>query len=193
LKRVIAIVPAAGLSRRFGGPNKLLQPYGSSTVIGTTIATLVECDLEVIVVTGRDAEEVAQSWRSPPGGRSGSVQFIFNPNFEQGLGTSVACGVKAAPEADGFLIALGDMPALRPDVVHTVVQGFQSPGSIVTPIYEAEPARRGHPVLFDACYRTELESLTGDEGARSILEKHSGDVIQIPVQGSLRGLDTPES
>lgn len=182
-KPIVAIVPAAGLSRRFGGPNKLLQPWGDSTVVATTVNMLLGCGLPTIVVTGRDADQVASAVHP--------AQAVFNPRFEDGLSSSIAVGVSNAGACDGFLIALGDMPTLRADVVTTLIDAFnQSPNNIIlAPVYKEEPDRPGHPVLFGSAYRKELEALTGDGGARSVVRAHREKLRLVPVEGHLADID----
>jgi molybdenum cofactor cytidylyltransferase len=185
VRKVSAIVPAAGLSRRFGGPNKLLQPWGDSTVVGSVVTVLRECGLPVLVVTGREAELVAETVAPSP--------TVFNNKFEEGLGTSIACGVQAALESDGYLIVLGDMPSLRADVVRKLLEEFETSAfdSILAPAYADEPDRPGHPVLFSAAYYPLLVSLVGDHGARSIAQANPDKVRIILVPGCLEDIDEP--
>lgn len=181
---VRAIVTAAGLSTRFGGPNKLLQPWDGSTVVGSVVNTLLGCGLEVVVVTGRDAEAVAEAV-SP-------CRCVFNLEFQEGLGRSIACGVASSAAADGYLVVLGDMPGLRREVVEALISRLDSTDSIVAPVYSDEPDRPGHPVLFGNAYRGQLEALAGDAGARSIMQTHRDHLVLIPVEGGLPDVDLPE-
>ncbi len=168
-----------------GGPNKLLLPWGKSTVIGTVVGTLLDCGLDVVVVTGRDAELVAET--------AVPARAVFNARFEDGIGTSIAAGVTACSASDGYLVALGDTPGLRTDVVRAVLERFEFAGdrAIVAPFYAEEPGRPGHPVLFGKAFRGELRQLAGDVGARAILEAHRDSLIELRVEGSLRGIDAP--
>lgn len=174
---IVAIVPAAGLSSRMGGPNKLLMPWGDGTVVGSVVAALIKSGLEVVVVTGRDASHVAEAVDCPT---------VFNPAFAEGLGGSIAAGAGAAPSADGYLIALGDMPEVSPRVIRALMEAFASKDDILAPVYESG---QGHPVLFGAAYFEELCALKGDVGARSILAAHRDRLRLIPVDGELQDLD----
>lgn len=184
MRAVSAIVPAAGLSSRFGGPNKLLQPWGDTTIVGSVVGTLLSCGLDVVVVTGRDAAEVSVAVQP--------ARTVFNPRFAEGLGTSIAAGVSCAENADGFLITLGDMPDLRTSVVLSLLREFESQDRdiILAPVYEAEPGRPGHPVLFGSAHGVALSSLTGDEGARSVLRANPGKLKLVPVDGEFGDIDT---
>lgn len=185
MRTVSAVVPAAGLSTRFGGPNKLLQPWNGTTVVGAVVRTLRENGLEVVVVTGRDADQVSDAVQP--------ARTVFNPRFESGLGTSIAHGVANAP-LGGYLIALGDMAGILPDVVRTLVEEYErgDSDSIIVPVYANEADRIGHPVLFGSDYRRALMALDGDQGARSIIDAARQKLVRISVPGSLPDFDTPE-
>jgi molybdenum cofactor cytidylyltransferase len=185
VRKISAIVPAAGLSRRFGGPNKLLQPWGDRTVVGSVVSVLCKCGLPVIVVTGRDAELVAEAVSPCP--------VVFNPNFEEGLGSSIRVGVEGAAESDGYLIALGDMPDLREEVIRGLVAAFgvATLDAIVAPVYAGEPNRPGHPVIFAARYREALLKLGGDSGAKAILDSNLKHLRLVAIDGRLDDIDLP--
>lgn len=189
MKRVVAIVPAAGRSQRFGVANKLLQPFGSSTVVGTVVSTLQSVGLPVLVVTGHEREAIKDAC---PG-----ASFVFNPQYEEGIGTSVAAGVAAAGEVDGVMIALADMPGLDLAAVRAVAERFLempvTPQSraIVGIRYADEPERPGHPILYGAAHLPELRSLKGDVGAREILMANRDHWNLIDWPGRLADLDTP--
>jgi CTP:molybdopterin cytidylyltransferase MocA len=86
------------------------------------------------------------------------------------------------------------MPGLRVDVVRSLLEAFETVplNSIVVPVYADEPKRIGHPVLFGSAYRNDLLALTGDSGARSIIDSAGGRLVHIFVGGSLPDLDEPE-
>ena len=168
-----------------GGPNKLLLPWHGETVLRAVVDTLLFCELEVVVVTGRDADEVAEE--VPP------ARTVFNPDFAEGLGRSIAVGVEVCRPGIPILIALGDMPRLDPEVVLSIVARWQQEpdDAIIAPVYSAEPDRHGHPVLFGPPYRDALLALSGDEGARSIVKANHERLVTIAVEGSLTGIEVP--
>ena len=177
---------AAGLSRRMGGPNKLLQPYRGKPLLAHALRIAEEIEFaDRIAVTGRDSaktEALAASF---------GFRCVFNPRFAEGLGTSIAAGVRALhPEAEGAFIALGDMPEIGPEVYRALAQTFKQ-GSIVAPLHNGA---RGHPILFCKFYIAQLSALSGDEGARSIVHRHASCVAEIQTAnpGVLRDVDTRE-
>ena len=165
-----------------GGPNKLLLPYDDTTVVSAVVRTLLDCGLDVVVVTGRDADDVRRA--------VGPARTIHNPDFEKGLGTSIAAGVRAVPVTNAVLIALGDMPALREDVVNALVTHASS-SNIVVPRYIDDPDTPSHPVLFGSAFRQSLTDLRGDKGAMSVIKQYSSSVMSVPVSGSLHDIDDP--
>jgi CTP:molybdopterin cytidylyltransferase MocA len=164
-----------------GGENKLLLPYRGSTVVGKVVQTLLGCGLDVVVVLGRDAERVANAVVP--------ARTVLNTNFESGLGSSIAVGAAHVPIGSHILIALGDMPDLRPEVVLSLVAEVR-PGTIVVPRYERTPNEPGHPVVFGSDYREKLAGLTGDSGARSVIAANRASVVTLVFEGSLPDIDT---
>ncbi len=181
MRVVKALVPAAGLSRRFKGPNKLLLPWGDSTVIQTVVKTLLDSGLETLVVTGRDAQTVADLVKP--------AKSIFNPQFESGIGTSLAIGVQSIGECDGILVTLGDMPGLRSEVVKRLVEGFDG-ATIVRASYRDQPGRPSHPIIFPASRFAELAELSGDSGGQSVINSHPDLLKIVEFDGDLPDLDS---
>ena len=182
MPEVSAIVLAAGLSTRMGGPNKLLLPWNGTTVVGAVVGALRQCEVEIIVVTGRDSDEVAQA--------VGSVRTVFNESYEQGMGTSITVGVKACPPENAIIIVLGDMPELDSSIVEEMLNQLGTSSDIVVPVYSDEPNRPGHPVLFGSDYRQELISLKEDSGAKQIIIQNEQSVTRIDISGSLRDINS---
>lgn len=111
----------------------------------------------------------------------------------RGIGASLAAGVKACPDSQGWIVALGDMPFISPSTFASVAQSLRSGALIAAPVHRATNAR-GHPVGFSARLREELVALDGDEGARRVIERHRGEVVLIPVDddGITVDIDTPD-
>jgi molybdenum cofactor cytidylyltransferase len=183
---IAGIVLAAGLSRRMGRP-KLLLDWGGKSVIRRVVEQVMAQGVdEVIVVVGHEAAAIRRALSSL------SVRFVQNPRPEAGQASSIACGVSAlAPGAEAALIVLGDQPALPPEIIPRLLQTFtQSGKSIVAPAYRGV---QGNPVLFAASVFPELLSLTGDLGARSVVEKVPARIAAVPFDLPMPAdLDMPE-
>src|SRR5262249_20604072 len=108
----------------------------------------------------------------------------------EGMGASLACGVAASADADGWVVALGDMPWIAPATIASVAEALCSGADIVAPSLDG---RRGHPVGFARRHHAELAALRGDEGARPIIEAHRAGILLLPSSdpGVLRDVDAP--
>jgi len=107
---------------------------------------------------------------------------------DEGQATSIAAGIASAASADGWLIALADMPAIPPGVARMVADALRTGAMTAAPTYNGQ---RGHPVGFAAALRDELLALVGDTGARSILARHPPLPIAINDGGVLYDVDAP--
>lgn len=187
LNRITAIILAAGLSSRMGGVNKLLLPFKGKTILESVVQTITSLPFaEVIVVSGHDQQAIGELLRRYP------VTVADNPDFSQGLSTSLRRGVDAAdPHSSGYLFCLADMPLLSPNLLKYLCKIFlqATVPSIVVPVYDG---RRGNPVIFSSAFRDELLQLQGDQGARPLLDKHPRAIIEVPVNhpGVSRDIDT---
>ena len=181
----IGLLLAAGQSRRFGA-NKLLQPLddGIPMVVAALRrlqAALADC---IAVVDGRQAEVAVLL-------AAEGARIVANPRARQGLGTSIACGVAASPDARGWLVALGDMPDIPPSVIQALVSGLAQGADVIAPVYRGQ---RGHPVGFAARHAGALVQLRRDQGARCILDENPDAVTLIEVYNKavVLDIDSPE-
>jgi molybdenum cofactor cytidylyltransferase len=112
------------------------------------------------------------------------------PNAERGMGASLACGVAATLVADKWIIALADMPFIRPETIAAVARALEDGALAAAPFYGG---RRGHPVGFGLALRDELLALDGDQGARSVLARHAAALVRVACDDSaiLRDIDVP--
>lgn len=160
MRRISGILLAAGLGRRFGS-NKLLHPLGDGIPLVLhsvrTLQTVLPDTL--VVVNAQDHGTIALL-------ESEGLNMVLNHSAGAGMGTSIASGVRARQSAEGWVIAMADMPCLRQKTIRAVAAGLQNPSSICAPSYEGQ---RGHPVGFGCGYADALMELSADEGARHII------------------------
>ena len=185
--RVGAVVLAAGLSRRMGENKLLLDVDGAPLVARSVDAVLASRARPVVVVTGHEAARV----RAALGART--LRFVHNPDYAAGLATSLRAGIAAlGADVDGALVCLADMPWVRAQHVDALIAAFAASPErpICAPTFEDE---RGHPVLWPARHFPALAALSGDVGARALLEVHAHELCHVPVAdaGVLRDVDTP--
>jgi molybdenum cofactor cytidylyltransferase len=122
--------------------------------------------------------------------KEGALVTVF-PGADRGMGASLAWGVGVLPEhTEGILVALADMPYVLPDSYRQVACALHGGALVAAPSYHGE---RGHPVGFSMRLRTELEALTGDEGARRLITRHRQALVRVDVDdpGVLRDIDRP--
>ncbi|WP_213738424.1 molybdopterin-binding/glycosyltransferase family 2 protein [Bradyrhizobium sp. dw_411] len=189
-RNVAAIILAAGRSTRMGGPNKLLADLGGKPLVRTvTEQALASKAQSVIVVTGHQAEQVEKALQGL------KVKFVRNPDFAEGLASSVKAGVAAvADNADGAVICLGDMPLISSNLIDRLIEAFAPDRGhlIAVPVSDN---KRGNPVLWSRRFFNELMTLNGDIGARHLIARHSEAVAEVPVEGfgAFLDIDTPQT
>jgi len=183
---IVGILLAAGQSTRFGS-NKLLHQLSDGTpmvlaatrhltsVLSTTIAVVDDINNEVAKLLKQEG-----------------VQVIENPLANEGMGTSIACGVANTRNARGWVIALADMPYINGSVIQAVVTALEQGADIIAPVYNK---KRGHPVGFSARHAQTLTMLHDDRGAQGIIQLNSSslELIKTTERGVIHDIDTPES
>jgi molybdenum cofactor cytidylyltransferase len=179
------ILLAAGRSTRFGA-DKLLHPLADGTPLALAAARTLAAALPggLAVVNG-DSAELAHLLEAA------GLAVSVCPHAHEGMGASLAWGVARTRAADGWLIALADMPFIVPSTVRAVAAAVREPLSIAAPICGG---RRGHPVAFGRGHGAALASLTGDTGARAVLQAHRDSLLLLPCDdpGVLQDIDLPE-
>lgn len=185
---ITAIVLASGLSRRMGC-NKLLLNFNGIPMISHVLKLLKDFDFrEVLVVTGySEIEQIARMF---------DYRSVLNDHPEIGQSHSVVLGVTASPDSGGWLFFNGDMPQLKAGTVRKILDTAEENKSesrekIVVPRYGGSP---GQPVYFPSAFYGELTALTGDQGGRQVIRRHSSDVYYVDIEEAEQGMDidTPE-
>ncbi len=188
--RIGVVVLAAGLSRRMGAANKLLAEVDGAPMVARCVdAALASPARPVVVVTGHEAARV----RGALAGRE--VVFVHNPEPAAGLSSSLRLGIAALGEkVDGAVVCLGDMPWVRAEHIEALITAFDANAErpICVPTWDR---KRGNPVLWPARHFAEIAALTGDRGARSLLDAHAAEVCFVPVAdaGVTLDVDTPDA
>ena len=189
---IAALVLAAGGSRRMGRP-KMLLPLPGGTVLATVVSRLLAAPVDrIVVIVGHEAAAVRAGAGLPDDAR---VMVLDNPDWNEGLSSSLRRGLLACPEADALVVALGDQPGVDAEVVRRLVEAWRQGARLAVPVQgrsgDGSASRAGHPVLFDRSLRGELLALTGDVGAREVLHRHWDEAARIDAPG-LPDLDTEE-
>lgn len=174
---IAGVLLAAGGSRRFGS-QKLVSMLGGVPLVRHAATTLARSTDALVIVLGHEAEAVRAALSDV------DAVVVENPDWSQGLSSSVKCGVAALPAGvEAIVVALGDQPRIDPLVVRSLIECWRAGGKpIVSARYRGE---RGHPVLFDRAVFPQLEMLRGDVGARTMFEQSPDLVAYVDVDSEV--------
>jgi molybdenum cofactor cytidylyltransferase len=192
--RVAVIVLAAGRSTRMGGPNKMLaDANGQPLVVHAVKAALASQAVELVVVLGHMADQVkAAIMAAVPTSR---LRFVTNPDFAEGLSTSVRTGIGAlGKEVDAAVVQLGDMPGVNAALLDRLMAAF-SPVEGRSICVPTVGGKRGNPVLWDRRFFPEIAKVAGDTGAKHLIGEHADLVCEVEMAGeaAVTDIDTPEA
>jgi len=186
---MVGILLAAGLSLRFGPTNKLLHPLPDGTPIalsaGRNLVAAIPLSIAVVRPDGHLLREILEE---------AGLQVVSCRDNATAMSKSLAVAVQYARnfgESDeGFIIALADMPYINPETITEVANRMRQGNSIVVPTFQGQ---RGHPVGFPCEFRHDLEKLSGDIGARPILQRNPNKVqfLETTDRGILVDIDNP--
>ena len=181
---VVGILLAGGSASRFGS-DKLLHPLPDGTPIAIASArNLIAAVPRVVAVVRPGAPDLERALRA-----AGAEVTVCNRAAE-GMGVTLGHAVRAAGDATGWVVALADMPFIRPETIRRVAEAVAGGAAIAAPHYRGE---RGHPVGFARTFRGALEHLAGDAGAREIVKANPAALARVAVDdpGVVRDIDTP--
>lgn len=192
-----AIILAAGSSSRMGeGRHKLLLPLHGRPVLALVLdAALASQARPVVLVLGHQPEQVQThiaGYISQP-----DLKIVENPDYLRGMSTSMRLGIQTLQDTgytkntgegvDSALVLLGDQPLVTAQHIDMLIAAYRTTGKrIIAPTYEG---KRGNPILFDASLFPELLEVTGDEGGRSVLERHREEVAMVEMGDPRANID----
>ncbi len=189
-RKIAAVVLAAGRSRRMGTLNKLLIGVDGKPMMRHAVDAALAAGLApVVVVTGHERDKVAAALADL------SVTLVHNPDYAEGLSTSLKAGLGALPaEVEGALICLADMPRVSAAELQRLVGAFDPRESraIVVPTRQG---KRGNPVLWAKQFFPEMRAVGGDVGARHLIGTYPELVAEVEMAGDgvLTDIDTPQA
>lgn len=190
-----AIILAAGSSSRMGaGRHKLLLPLNERPVLAHVIEAALESHARpILVVLGHQAEQVrAQLTRYSI---DTAITHVENPDYLQGMSTSMRMGLSYLQDqmnaeivnVDSALILLGDQPLVTSRMLNVLIDTWHTTGKrIIAPLYDG---KRGNPTLFAASLFPELLEVTGDEGGRSVVERHKQELATVELGNAVANYD----
>jgi molybdenum cofactor cytidylyltransferase len=188
--RIAAIVLAAGGSARMGARNKLLMAWEGEVLVRRAVRAAQDAGIgDIIVVVSARNEEVIRAVHDLP------VRIVENGDHAQGIASSIRAGIGVvAPTPAGALMLLADMPLIATRHVVQLVEAFaaaKGDSAIIVPFHRGQ---RGNPVLWGRDHFSELMHLSGDIGARTLLERHAQCVVRVesPDDAVLVDVDSPQ-
>jgi molybdenum cofactor cytidylyltransferase len=179
---IIGLLLAAGSATRFGS-DKLRHALPHGVPIAAQAARHLRTQAPRVVAVVRNPETRALLEKE-------GCEAVLFADAGQGMGASLACAARSAGRADGYLVALADMPFVRPSSIAAVREALEEGAPLAAPYFRG---RRGHPVGIAGAFFDALLKLQGDQGAKRLLEANAGRLVKIPVgdPGVLRDIDTP--
>jgi molybdenum cofactor cytidylyltransferase len=178
---IVGVLLAAGSASRFGSDKlRHVLPHGVPIAV-QALRNLAGVTGEVLAVVKRGDESLFAAE---------SCRIVVCEDAADGMGASLACGARAAGPRAGYMVALADMPFVRPSSIAAVRAALEAGAPVAAPYFRT---RRGHPVGFAREFHDALAALRGDEGARRLLEESAARLVKIPIgdPGVIRDIDTP--
>ncbi len=179
---IIGLLLAAGSASRFGS-DKLRHALPHGVPIAVQSARHLRSEVSRVVAVVRSSDLVSLL-------REEGCEAVVFENAAEGMGASLAYAARAAGRADGYLVALADMPFIRRTSIAAVRASLEGGAALAAPYFRA---RRGHPVGIGGIFFDSLLDLRGDEGAKQLLRENETRLVKIPVgdPGVIRDIDTP--
>jgi molybdenum cofactor cytidylyltransferase len=184
-----AVVLAAGAAQRFGG-GKLTAPWGGGVLLDGALAAAFAAPVRTVtVVTGAGAVAVEAAARrfAERIGQSPRLRLVHTPEHAEGMAASLRAGIASLPlDAEGAFVFLGDMPRIPPAVLEPLADAIAEGHVAAAPAFEG---RRGHPAIFARALFPDLVALSGDQGARRVLDRVGPMLVETQDDGVLFDVD----
>ena len=181
---ISAILLAAGQSKRMNGENKLTKEIQGIPLIKLSVKNILASSIgELIIVLGYQKEIIEKLID-----KNEKIKFVFNKDFESGMASSIKTGLDNLSEkTEAFFICLGDMPMVSHDIYNQLIKSKDNKEIIV-------PTYKGNPVLFDKSMKEKVLDITGDVGAKKILELNKDKILNLEIndQSITKGFNTQD-
>ena len=182
---ISAILLAAGQSKRMNGENKLTKEIKGIPLIKHSAKNILASAVdELIIVLGYQNEIIEKIID-----KQKKIKFVFNKNFESGMASSIKTGLdNLSEETEYFFICLGDMPMISHDIYDQLIKSKDNK-EIIVPTYNGQ---QGNPVLFNKSMKEKIINISGDVGAKKILELNKDKILNLEIndQGITKSFNT---
>ena len=171
---VSAILLAAGQSKRMNGENKLTKEIQGIPLIKHSVKNILASSInELIIVLGYQKEIIEKLID-----KNKKIKFVFNKDFESGIASSIKTGLNNLSEkTEAFFICLGDMPMVNPNIYNQLIKSINK-REIIVPTYKGQ---QGNPVLFAKSMKEKIINISGDVGAKKILELNKDKILNLEI------------
>ena len=171
---ISAILLAAGQSKRMNGENKLTKEIQGTPLIKHSVKNILASSIdELIVVLGHQKETIEKLIN-----KNEKIKFVFNKDFESGIASSIKTGLNNLSEkTEAFFICLGDMPMVNPNIYNQLIKSINK-REIIVPTYKGQ---QGNPVLFAKSMKEKIINISGDVGAKKILELNKDKILNLEI------------
>ena len=185
-----ALVLAGGQGRRFGSDKRLASLPSGESLLAATLTKIIPAFEETLLVLRSGDETLAAALST----QFETLTTTLADDASLGMGHSLAHGAAKITHWQGAAICLGDMPFHAPSTLSTLIFAFRSASQAHPIIQPCHQGRPGHPVLFHHAYFDAMQTLTGDQGARTLLKSQAAAVQMIEVTdlGILQDVDAPK-
>jgi len=185
---ISAILLAAGQSKRMNGENKLTKEIKGIPLIKHSVKNILASSVdELIIILGYQNEIIEKLID-----KHKKIKFVFNRDFESGMASSIKIGLdNLSKKTESFFICLGDMPMVSHDIYDQLIKS-KDKKKIIIPTYKGQ---QGNPVLFDRSMKEKIVEITGDAGAKKILDKNREKIFNFEINNEaiLKNYNTLDS
>ena len=181
---ISAILLAAGQSKRMNGENKLTKGVQGIPLIKLAVKNILASSINELIVVGYQKEIIGKLID-----KHEKIKFIFNKDFESGMASSIKTGLDNLSEkTEAFFICLGDMPMVNYDIYNQLIKSKDNK-EIIVPTYKGQ---QGNPILFDKSMKEKVIAISGDSGAKKILELNKDKILNLEIndQSITKGFNT---
>ena len=179
------IMLAAGQSSRMGGENKLTKNLNGIPLIKYAIKNILGSSInELIIVLGYEKEILEETI-----GNHKKIKFAYNENFKDGMASSIKIGLNhISQKSEAFFISLGDMPMINQNIYNKLIKSRYKYNKnlkpdlkkeIFVPTYEG---KESNPVLFSIFMKNNIMSISGDVGAKEVLELNKDKILNVDIK-----------
>lgn len=182
------VLLAAGASTRMGSPKQLLKHAGTNLLQHSIKAAEGSTAGSVLVVLGAHSSTILKEIKDS------TAHFVCNPEWTEGMAASLRCGISSLlsfnPQLEAAMILVADQPFVTTDLLNELIDSYRKEEKGIIACNYGDTY--GPPVLFDKRYFPELMQLTGDTGAKRLVQTHLNDTVMISFPEGAIDIDTKE-